>query len=192
MSFSNGAERGLFVLENILGTPPPPPPADVPDLEVAAKKFKDQEPTLRETLERHRSNALCSTCHNQMDPLGLAFESFNAIGTWRDTEKDKPIDTSGRLITGESFQGVRDLKRILATDRRLDFYRCISEKMFTYALGRGIEYYDEATMDELVEQLDRRDGRPSVLVKGIIESAAFQRRRSALIGDGTSSVSPNP
>jgi hypothetical protein len=171
-------KRGLFVLQNILGTPPPAAPPNIPELEVAAKEFGEHEPTMREILERHRSNSLCRSCHSKMDPLGLAFENFNAMGIWRDKEKDKEIDTAGRLITGESFDGVRDLKKILANERRADFYRCITEKMFTFAVGRGVEYYDEHTIDHVAEQLERHGGRPSLLVTGIIESAAFQRRRN--------------
>jgi hypothetical protein len=113
-----------------------------------------------------------------MDPLGLALENFNALGMWRDKDHDQPIDTSGQLITGESFQNVRDLKKILVEKHRLDFYRCLTEKMLTYALGRGLEYYDEYTVDRIVEQLDSHDGRLSVLINGIVESAPFQRRRA--------------
>jgi hypothetical protein len=170
-------KRGLFVLENILGTPPPPPPANVAELEEAAKEFKDRQPTLRETLELHRRNEMCSSCHNQMDPLGLGLENFNALGIWRDSEQDQPIDASGQLITGEVFHGVRELKKILAHQRRSDVYRCLSEKMFTYALGRGLEYHDEHTMDQIVEQLEQHEGKPSVLITAIVQSAAFQRQR---------------
>jgi hypothetical protein len=84
-------KRGLFLLENIIGVPPPPPPPDIPDLEESAKVFKDREPTLREVLAVHREKALCSSCHNRMDPLGLALESFNALGMWRDKERGQPI-----------------------------------------------------------------------------------------------------
>jgi hypothetical protein len=171
-------KRGLFVLDNILGVPPPPPPPDIPALEESEKGIKDREPTLRETLELHRNKPLCSSCHSRMDPLGLALESFNAMGMWREQERKQPIETAGKLITGETFKDIRDLKHILATKRRLDFYRCFTEKMMTYALGRGLEYYDLETVDQIVEGLDRQNGRFSALLNGIVESAPFQKSRN--------------
>lgn len=171
-------KRGLFILDNILGTPPPPPPPDLPPLEQAAEGAKGKPLTLREMLAIHREAALCSSCHNRMDPLGLAFENFNALGRWRDKELGQPIQAAGKLLTGESFQNVRELKRILATTRRLDFYRCATEKMLIYALGRGPEAYDTHTVDELVDRLEAAQGHPSVLIRGLISSPAFQRRRS--------------
>jgi hypothetical protein len=114
-----------------------------------------------------------------MDPLGLALENFNALGRWRDKERGQPIDSAGQLISGESFANVKELKRILATERRLDFYRCLTEKMLMYALGRGLEYYDVQAVDEIVERLEKANGRPSVLLTGIIDSVPFQKRRAA-------------
>lgn len=171
-------KRGLYILDNILGTPPPPPPPDVTPLEQAAAGVKGKPPTLRETLKVHRSEPLCSSCHNRMDPLGLAFENFNALGRWRDKELNQPIESGGELLTGESFQDVRELKRILVSSRRYDFYRCVTEKMLIYALGRGLEPSDTHTVDVIVDQLEAAGGRPSVLFRGIIESPAFQRRQS--------------
>jgi hypothetical protein len=168
-------KRGLFLLDNVLGSPPPPPPPDVPALE-DAEVGKDA--TLRETLKAHRSQALCSSCHSRMDPLGLALENFNALGRWRDKDRGRPVDATGRLLTGESFSNVRELKRILVHQRRLDFYRCLTEKMLTYALGRGLEYYDVETVDGIIARLEQSHGRPSVLLQGVIESAPFQKRRA--------------
>ncbi|HWY74233.1 MAG TPA: DUF1592 domain-containing protein [Verrucomicrobiae bacterium] len=174
-------KRGLFVLDNILGIPPPPPPPNIPALEDAAKDFKDHTPTLRETLAAHRSNPLCSSCHNRMDPLGLAFENFNAMGMWRDKERGQPIDSTGKLITGETFESVHELKHILATNHHLEFYRTLTEKMLTYALGRGLDYSDVETVDEIVDSLEKDHGRFSALLDGIIESAPFQKRRTMTI-----------
>jgi len=171
-------KRGLFVLENFLGTPPPPPPADVPDLEESEKAITDHEPALREILEVHRSNALCNSCHSRMDPLGLAFENFNALAMWREKERNQPIEVAGKLITGEKFSDLRDLKRLLANERRGDFYRCLTEKLLTYALGRGVEPYDVHAIDQIVERLEREQGRFSALLMGIVESAPFQKRRN--------------
>jgi hypothetical protein len=171
-------KRGLFILDNILGSPTAPPPADVPLLEEAEKQFKDREPTLREVLDLHRSKPLCSSCHSRMDPLGLALENFNALGMWREKERGQSIDAAGKLITGESFDNIRELKRTLKSDHRLDFYRCLTEKLLTYALGRGLEYYDVETVDRIVARLEQENGRFSALLSGIVESAPFQKRRN--------------
>ena len=171
-------KRGLFILDNILGIPPPPPPPDIPNLEDSEKEVEGHQPTLREVLAIHREKPLCSSCHNRMDPLGLALENFNALGMWRDKERGQPIDAAGRLITGETFKDIREVKRILATNHREDFYRCLTEKLLIYALGRGLEYYDTYAMDQIVARLDQENGRLSTLVTGIIESAPFQKRRN--------------
>ena len=172
-------KRGVFILDAILGTPPAPPPPNIPALEDAASPEKLRQMTLRETMALHATNPLCASCHSRMDPLGLALENFNALGQWRTTEMNHPIEPAGQLITGEKFTDIRGLKRILATDRRQDFYRCVSEKLFTYALGRGVEYSDTETIDQLVAQLEASGGRPAVLIRGIIASAPFQQRRRA-------------
>ena len=171
-------KRGLFILDNILGTPPPPPPADIPLLEDSEKAFGDRKPTLRETLAVHREKPLCSSCHNRMDPLGLALENFNALGMWRDKERGQTVDASGKLITGEPFQDIRQVRHVLATNHRLEFYRCMTEKLLTYALGRGLEPYDVETVDRIVARLDQQNGRFSALLQGIVESAPFQKRRN--------------
>ena len=169
-------KRGLFILDNILGTPAPPAPPNVPALEDAADRFGDREPSLKELLTVHREAALCSSCHSRMDPLGLALENFNAIGSWRDKDGDQNIESAGELKTGEKFADVRELKRVLKSDRRKDFYRCVTEKLFVYALGRGLEYHDEVAVSNIVEKLDNEGGKFSVLLDGVISSAPFQRR----------------
>ena len=171
-------KRGLFVLDNILGTPAPPPPKAVPPLEASAESVTDHPPSLREALDIHRKDPICAGCHARMDPLGLALENFNAIGIWRDTEHDRPIDTAGKLLTGEQFQNIRDLKKVLQDEHKLDFYRCLTEKLLTYSTGRGLEYYDEPTVDAIVRRLDAEDGRFSVLLRGVVLSAPFQQQRS--------------
>ncbi len=172
-------KRGLFVLANFLGTPPPPPPANVPALEASETDFKDgHEPTLRDVLKVHRENPMCASCHNRMDPIGLAFENFNAVGAWRDSERKQPIVPEGSLITGETFKSVNELKRILVTDHREEFYRTLTGKLMTYATGRGVEYYDVETIDQIVKRLEEDGGRFSSLLTGIIESAPFQKMRT--------------
>jgi hypothetical protein len=171
-------KRGLFVLANFLGTPPPPPPANVPALEASEKHVDGHEPTLRESLQMHRENPACASCHNRMDPIGLAFENFNALGQWRDTERRQPILAPGKLITGEQFNSVNELKQILATGHRRDFYRTLTDKLMTYALGRGTEYYDVETIDGIVRNMEKDDGRFSTLLMGVIDSAPFQMMRT--------------
>ena len=170
-------KRGVFILDAILGTPAAPPPPDIPSLEDAASPEKIRAMTLRENMALHATNPLCASCHSRMDPLGLALENFNAMGQWRTAEMNQPIEAAGKLITGEKFADIRELKRILATAHRGDFYRCVSEKLLTYALGRGVDYYDTDTLDQLVASLEAGEGRLSVLIRGIIESAPFQQRR---------------
>jgi mono/diheme cytochrome c family protein len=170
-------KRGKFVLDNLLGSPPAPPPPDIPPLEDAAKGETNRIVTLRETLAIHREKALCAGCHNRMDPLGLALDNFNALGMWRDQERGQPIDAAGSLLSGESFTNIVELKRILVQNHATEFYRTITEKLLTYALGRGLEYYDMQTVDGIVERLEKSGGKPSVLLSGIIESAPFQKTR---------------
>ena len=130
-------KRGKWILENILAAPTPPPPPNIPALEDSKPKDDSHVPTLRETLAVHREDAMCASCHNRMDPLGLALENFNALGQWRDEEYKQKIDPSGQLATGETFNDIAELKRILIAKHQLEFYRCLTEKMLTYALGRG-------------------------------------------------------
>ncbi len=170
-------KRGLFILENILGTPPPPAPPNVPDLEEAKKEFGGREPKLSEMLAVHRSNKLCASCHARMDSLGLALENFNALGGWRAQDAGQPIEPAGELITGEKFADVRELKRVLVRDREHDIYHCMAEKLLTYALGRGLEYYDTPALDEITERLLHADGKMSALLAGVVESVPFQRTR---------------
>jgi Protein of unknown function (DUF1588)/Protein of unknown function (DUF1587)/Protein of unknown function (DUF1592)/Protein of unknown function (DUF1585)/Protein of unknown function (DUF1595)/Planctomycete cytochrome C len=177
-------KRGLFVLDNILGTPAPPPPANVPQLEDADKAIEGREPTLREVLETHRQKPLCNACHARMDPLGLALENFNALGLWREKERGQALDTGGKLLTGETLTGVKELKKVLKEKHKTDFYRCLTEKVLTYALGRGTEYYDVEAVDQIVERLEKEDGKFSALLMGIVESAPFQKRRNVAVASG--------
>ena len=172
--------RGLFVLDNFLGAPSPPPPADleIPNLDEAVKETKG-ELSMRELMAKHRSMAICASCHSRFDPLGLGLENFNALGMYREKEHGRPIDAAGSLITGEEFKSVGELKQILKGSRRRDFYRCLTEKFLTYALGRGPEYNDVESIDRIVDRLEREDGRFSALLMGVIEAAPFQKRRNS-------------
>ncbi|HEY4415520.1 MAG TPA: DUF1592 domain-containing protein [Verrucomicrobiae bacterium] len=171
-------KRGVFILDNILGTPPLPPPPNIPPLEDAIKGSKDHPPTLRESLAAHRENPLCASCHSRMDPLGLALENFNALGMWRDQEYNQPIDPAGQLATGEKFSNIKELKQVLVKNHAEDFYRTLTQKLLTYALGRGLDYYDVETVDQIVARIEKSGGKPSALFAGIIESAPFQKTRT--------------
>ncbi|MCP4846704.1 MAG: DUF1592 domain-containing protein [Verrucomicrobiaceae bacterium] len=166
-------KRGLFVLENILGVPPAPAPPNIPDLEESRAKL-GKDATMREMMELHRSKPLCRSCHARMDPIGLALESYNAIGQWRASED---TDTAGKLVTGERFQGVTGLKEIIAGPRKKDFHRCLTEKLLTYALGRGIQYYDAPAVKGIISQAEQADGGLREFIYAIVESAPFQQKR---------------
>lgn len=187
-------KRGVFILDAILGLPPAPPPPNIPALEDAASAAELRKMNLRETLALHAKNAMCASCHARMDPLGLALENFNAMGMWRTTDVGQPFQTAGKLITGESFGDIRELKHVLATAHRRDFYYCLSEKLLTYALGRGLESYDIVTLDQLVAKLEASGGRPSALLQAIVNSAPFQQRRptaASLAGEPTNAGQPS-
>ncbi|MEY2878187.1 MAG: hypothetical protein RLZZ15_567 [Verrucomicrobiota bacterium] len=170
-------KRGVFILDAILGAPPAPPPPNIPALEDAASAAELKKLNLRETLALHAQKPLCASCHLRMDPVGLALENFNAMGMWRTADSGQPIETAGQLITGEKFADVRELKHVLATKRARDFHYNLAGKLLTYALGRGLEPTDTDTLDQLVAKLEASGGKPSALLRGIVDSAPFQQRR---------------
>ena len=167
-------KRGRWVLEQILGTPPPPPPPDVPELEEEGEAVHGS--TLRERLEQHRADPACANCHAKMDPIGFALENYNAIGAFRWKDGDLDIDTTAKLPDGTVLRGVADLKQVVK-DRKQQFLRCLTEKMLTYALGRGLEYYDRSTVDTIVTQLEADGYRSSVMITEIVKSDPFRLRR---------------
>ncbi len=167
-------KRGRWVLEQVLGTPPPPPPPDVPELEEEGEAVHGS--TLRERLEKHREDPACANCHAKMDAIGFALENYNAIGAFRMKDGTLDIDATGELPDGTSFHGIADLKQILK-ERKQHFARCLTEKMLTYALGRGLEYYDRPTLERIVAQLEAKDYRSTVLITEIVKSEPFRLRR---------------
>lgn len=167
-------KRGKFVLDNLLGTPPPPPAPDVPQL-----KEGELTGTLRQQMEQHRANPACATCHKQMDTLGFALENFDAIGGWRTMDGKFPIDPAGELPDGSKIGGPQDIKTILVTKRKTEFIRCLAEKVLTYALGRGLEYYDKCTIDKIAAALEKNDYRFSTLFVETVKSDPFLKRRVA-------------
>jgi hypothetical protein len=169
-------QRGKWILDNLLGSPPPPPPPDVPDLVAHAK---DGRPlTMREAMEQHRANAICASCHARMDPIGFALENFDGVGKWREREGDAPINASGKLPGGITFEGPAGLKKLLATNYADQFYTTATEKLLTYALGRGLEYYDMPAVRSIMHQSARDDYHMSALITAIVESPPFQMRRT--------------
>jgi hypothetical protein len=170
---SSPVKRGAWVLENILGTPSPPPPPDVPELDQKETKTAG---SLREQLEQHRANAVCASCHSKIDPLGFAFENYDAVGAFRKRDGNKDIDASGTLPNGRKINGMGDLKKSLLEEKER-FTRHVAEKMLTYALGRGVEYYDKRAVDRIVSEVAKDDYRLSRLVIAIVQSEPFRLRR---------------
>ena len=165
--------RGKFILENILGTPVPPPPPDVPQLKETAAGEKPK--TMREQMAEHRANPACATCHKVMDPIGFALENFDAVGEWRTREAGGAIDASGELADGTKIDGVVTLREALV--RRPDmFASTLTEKLLTYGLGRGLDYYDMPVVRAIVRDAARSDYRFSAIVMGIVRSTPFQMR----------------
>ena len=168
--------RGKWILENVLGTPPPPPPPDVPELEEGSES--GEAASLRARLEAHRANPVCANCHARMDPLGFALENFDAVGQWRESDAGGGlIDASGVLPDGAVFDGLPALRDVLH-GRRDEFVATVTEKLLTYALGRGIEHYDRPAIRAIVREAAEDDYRWSSIILGITRSLPFQMRRS--------------
>jgi hypothetical protein len=167
--------RGKWVLENILGAPPPPPPPNIPSLRPTNDSGKVL--SLREAMAQHRTNPVCATCHARMDPIGFALENFNAIGKWRTADAGTVIDASGTLPDGAQFNGPAELKKILLR-RPEEFVTTVTEKLLTYGLGRGVEYYDIPAVRKIVREAAPGGYRWSTLVVGIVNSTPFQMRRA--------------
>ena len=172
-------KRGVWVLENLLGAPPPPPPADVPGLEdsesVADPSNPESRPrSVRERMERHRTDPVCASCHVRMDPLGFALEEFDAVGGYRELPVEQ---TSGTLPSGRELTGPASVREMLLANRE-DFVGTVTEKLLTYALGRGVEYYDHPSIRRIVDAAEPDDYRWSSLILGIVESPPFQMRKA--------------
>jgi hypothetical protein len=165
--------RGKYVLENILGTPPPPPPPDVPALDET--KIGAQA-TLRQQMEQHRSNPVCSSCHSKMDVLGFGLENYDGIGKWRTTDGKFPVDASGTMPNGKSFAGPGEMRAVL-TGEMPQFAHCLTEKLLTYSLGRGLEAYDRRTVGTIEKSLAANDYKFQTLIYEIVRSMPFRMRR---------------
>jgi hypothetical protein len=168
--------RGVWILENILGAAPPPPPANVPPL--PERPDGRTVLSMREQMAQHRTNPACASCHSLMDPLGLAMENFDAVGTWRSRgESNIPLDVSGILPDGTTFDGVVGLRQALLT-RPNEFLETVTEKLLIYALGRGLEYYDRPTVRQIIREAKSNDYGLSSLIAGVVKSAPFLMKRS--------------
>jgi hypothetical protein len=169
-------QRGKWILENLLGTPPPPPPPDIPDFTAHAKDGRLL--TTREAMEQHRANATCASCHARMDPLGFALENYDGVGKWRSKDAGSPIDATGKLPDGTQFNGPGGLKKALVTAHRDEYLNTLTAKLLTYALGRGLEYYDQPALREITREAAVDDYRMSALITAIVKSTPFQMRRT--------------
>lgn len=167
-------KRGKWILDTLLAAPPSNPPPGVPEL---AEKG-ELKGSLRERLEQHRADPACANCHKLMDPLGFALENYDAVGRFRTAENGIKIDSSGELPDGTVVKDAADLRRILGSRYREDFVECLAEKMLTYALGRGLEYYDKCVVDQIAEQMSQREYRFSALISAIVNSDPFQKKGS--------------
>jgi hypothetical protein len=166
-------KRGQWILEQLLATPPPPPPPNVPKLDES--RDVAQAATLRERLETHRSNPECAACHQRMDPLGFALENYDAVGRWRISDGDFPVDPSGKLTDGRRFADARELAQLLKAEPKR-FCRALIKSLFMYALGRGLDSQDRVTVEAIRRQLVSGDYRFRTIITGIVESAEFQHR----------------
>ena len=168
-------ERGKWILTNLLGVPPQPPPANVPPLGDSTADGKVL--SLRERMERHRANPTCAGCHKVMDPIGFALEGFDGIGRVRKTEDGAAIDTSGTLFNGANVDGIVGLRRNLVAQPEI-FVGVMTEKLLTYALGRGLEYYDMPAVRKIVRDGRSQGFRFSAIVLGIVGSTPFQMKEA--------------
>jgi mono/diheme cytochrome c family protein len=168
--------RGKWILENFLGTPPPPPPPDVPALD-EKPNAAEEEVSMRQRIAKHRANPVCASCHGMMDPIGLSLENFDLAGRWRPVDEAlMPIDATGVLPDGRQFTGPAGLRQVIA-DRPEAFVSTVTEKLLTYALGRGLESYDMPAVRKIIREAAKQDYRASTIVLGVINSLPFQMRR---------------
>jgi hypothetical protein len=165
--------RGKYVLNNILGSEIPPPPPDVPPLDESAVGTLM---SLRQQMEKHRADPMCASCHNKMDPLGFGLENYNAIGKWRTEDGKFPVDSSGALPSGKTFKTPDEMRALLMAGLP-QFARCLTEKMLTYALGRGLKPYDRPTVNNINRDLAAGGYRFQAMVFDIVHSAPFQMGR---------------
>jgi len=182
-------ERGKWILTNLLGVPPQPPPPNVPALQDSAADGRVL--SLRERMERHRASPTCAGCHRLMDPIGFALENFDGTGRWRDKEDGQAINAAGTLFTGAAVDGVIALRREIA--KRPDvFVGVVTEKMLTYALGRGLEYYDMPAVRKIVRDARASNYRFSSIMLGVARSVPFQMKEVTAPAAGATTATLDP
>jgi hypothetical protein len=166
-------KRGLWILENLLGMPPPPAPPNIEGIDENAAENKHL--TFRQKLEKHRSNKACASCHAMMDPLGFTMENFNAVGQWREKEHGKPLDVKS-VWRGHKIDSFDDLYKLITTKYRNEFLSCFTEKLMTFALGRGLEIEDRIAINKIVKQVEKPDSKFQELFIALVKSTPFQYR----------------
>lgn len=166
--------RGKYILENLLGYTPPSPPPEMPSL---ADKENTKDKTLRERIQLHAANETCASCHSKFDPMGYALESFDGVGKWRTEDNGQPLDTKGKLLTGESFEGVVELKEVLLKNKKDLFAKCLIKKLMIYGLGRGLQYYDEVEIENILATTIKQNYKFSEIMLAIVNSTPFQKHR---------------
>jgi mono/diheme cytochrome c family protein len=169
-------QRGKWILETLLGSPPPPPPPGIPDFQPKGKDGRQL--SMRESMEQHRANSTCASCHSRMDPLGFALENYDGVGKWRTEDAGAKIDPSGKLPDGTKVEGPASLKKVLVTSHKDEFLATATQKLLMYALGRGLEYYDQPSVRAILRESARDNYRFSALVTAIVKSTPFQMRRT--------------
>ena len=168
---SHPLKRGIWLLESLLNDPPPPPPAAVPEIDLSDPEILKM--TLKERMEDHRNDPACYSCHAKIDPWGIAFENFDATGSWRDTIDGKPVDASAKLFNKQDLNGIDGLKRFLLENRQDQFCRATTYKLATYALGRPLSFADRASIDDLTARLRNKGDGLTDLVSLIVTSDLF-------------------
>jgi len=172
---SHPLKRGIWMLERLLNDPPPPPPPAVPEIDLADPEIAKM--TLKERIENHRNDPACYSCHAKIDPWGIAFENFDAVGSWRDQINDVPVDASSNLFNNQELKGIDGLKRFLLTNRQDQFSSAMVHKLTTYALGRPLTFSDRASIDEITSNLrNKGDDRLGDLIVYIVTSDLFKTK----------------
>ena len=170
--------RGKWVMEVLLGSPPPPPPPNVPTLEEGEDAADGRFLSVRERMEIHRANPACASCHNVIDPIGLAFENFDVTGAWRDRDLGVPVETATELFDGSQVEGVGGLRDAIMSRPEV-FYRIFTENMMAYALGRRVEYFDQPAIRQITREAAEDDYRLSAFVLGVVNTPGFRSSRAA-------------
>ena len=171
---SHPLKRGIWMLESLLNDPPPPPPPAVPEIDLADPEIAKM--TLKQRIENHRNQAACMSCHVKIDPWGIAFENFDAVGKWRSDIKGKPVDASSLLFNKQKLDGMDGLKRFLLEYRQDQFARALVYKMTTYALGRPLTFGDRSSVDRITADVRKQGDGLATMVKFIVTSTLSQSK----------------